>query len=757
MLSKILNWLPWRWLLSNQAKKSGVLDPFKLISTLEGFSQPSEIKVPFELLRAGMVFHARGLVNSRVIQQNLDWIWPFWIQRQFNPLDRSFIPRAFSLTHVNLTNRNWSAIGLPGFREYPIVDPRGLLTPFYDGWSVDVWIKNSSGTYLFPSKINNAEQKQIYKDGLKIETITIKDEMRLEIISSVELEENKPVCIVKVQVSAEKNGEIFVSIRPFNPEGISFINTISYEKEHKEIFVNDTGSLKFNRSPKKVLFSNYNSGDVFDKLSRNEDKTEVECAVGLASAAVSFDIRNPVDSVEFRIPLKEIHTEKNGNISNLSDWKTALRDTTKFNYSKNKFSELFDASLRTILLLSPDKDTYPGPYTYKRFWFRDSIFIIQALLCTGLKKRAEKIINGFAERQRNDGFFLSQEGEWDSNGQVLWIIDNFLKFTDQKASKEHSEMVEKGAEWIINKRMKDQEIPLRGLMPAGFSAEHLGNNDYYYWDDFWSCAGLFAAGKLMNSIGKKKLSEKYFKSGRDLFSCIGASLEHYFKNNDGFAMPASPLRRRDSGAIGSIVAGYPLRLFGSKDFRLTETVEFLMKKCFVNGGLFQDMIHSGINPYLTLHVAQILLRSGDQRYLDLVKVVAELASDTGQWPEAVHPVTGGGCMGDGAHAWASAEWIMMMRNMMLYEEPETHSLIVGRGVISSMFPEDGDEISINNAPTLYGTASVKAKREGRKIKITVNSDFKESSTRIIFSPCCKNLKSMVIENSSVTVNMEEIE
>lgn len=57
--------------------------------------------------------HARGLLNSQAIQYNLDWIWPFWVNRQFDPRDESFVPRAFSLTHINLTHRNWTSVGLP--------------------------------------------------------------------------------------------------------------------------------------------------------------------------------------------------------------------------------------------------------------------------------------------------------------------------------------------------------------------------------------------------------------------------------------------------------------------------------------------------------------------------------------------------------------------------------------------------------------------------------------------------------------------
>ncbi len=93
-----------------------------------------------ELLRAGVVFHARGLMNTGAIQHNLDWVWPYWVDRQFDPGDPSFIPRAFSITHVNLTHRNWTAVGLPDCDLLPIVDPRGLVTPAWDGWSLDGWI-----------------------------------------------------------------------------------------------------------------------------------------------------------------------------------------------------------------------------------------------------------------------------------------------------------------------------------------------------------------------------------------------------------------------------------------------------------------------------------------------------------------------------------------------------------------------------------------------------------------------------------------
>lgn len=122
--------------------------------------------------------------------------------------------------------------------------------------------------------------------------------------------------------------------------------------------------------------------------------------------------------------------------------------------------------------------------------------------------------------------------------------------------------------------------------------------------------------------------------------------------------------------MGSLVADYPLQILPPGNRAVARTVDFLMTRCFHEGGFFQDMIHSGVNAYLTLSIAQTLLRNDDPRYANLLETVADLASPTGQWPEAIHPRTRGGCMGDGQHGWAAAEWVQLVRNLFVREEGE---------------------------------------------------------------------------------------
>ncbi len=146
-----------------------------------------------------------------------------------------------------------------------------------------------------------------------------------------------------------------------------------------------------------------------------------------------------------------------------------------------------------------------------------------------------------------------------------------------------------------------------------------------------------------------------------------------------------------------------------------------MTHCFQSGGFFQDMIHSGINAYLTLDIAQTLLRAGDDRYRDLIRAVADLATPTGTWPEAIHPRTGGGCMGDGHHGWAAAEWVMMIRSLFVREEGD--GLVIGSGLFPEWL-ETGEPLRFGPTPTPHGPVAVTATPKDEEIEVVVDGQWR---------------------------------
>jgi len=704
------HWIPWKFLIQRAARSYGVIDPVGLLARLRRFSQPSEIQEPFELLRAGIVFHARGMINTRAIQHNLDWVWPYWVEKQFDPGDVAFMPRGFAISHVNLTHRNWTAVGQANLPLYPIVDSHGLVTPLLDGWSLDFWIVSANGRKLLPSKLETIDQRLELDPQPTVQTVGYQDGMHLAIDVAVENRQRIPQLIARVKGRSKTGGQLVVALRPYNPEGIQFVETVVYEPESLGWRVNDEASVRFSDQPAQVLVSDYAQGDVIHKIGTEGTVHRGNCEVGMASAAALFDLtRDAQRRLEVSVPLMEELQRENIQWSPLEDsWQSALAGAARLQVPDSKLQFLYDASLRTLILLSAG-DVFPGPYTYRRFWFRDACLMLNAMLSAGLDRRCRRLLNTFFPRQNKSGYFLSQEGEWDSNGQVLWIVDRFQQLTGEDLPPSWIKAVIKGADWIRKKRnSSDLKTLHTGLLPAGFSAEHLGPNDYYYWDDFLGLAGLTAAAGLAGRFDSADTHDRLQLEAVSFRNAIFNSIADIPENRKQGAIPASPYRRMDAGAVGSLVADYPLQLTAPGDQQIFNTIEFLLANSFHSGGFFQDMIHSGINPYLTLCIAQTLLRNNDLRYRGLMETVAELASPTGQWPEAIHPHTGGGCMGDGQHGWAAAEWIMMIRNLFFREEGR--QLIVGAGIFPEWLAGETD-VCFGPALTPFGSVAIRIFRQ----------------------------------------------
>ena len=719
-------------MVRNAARRRGFLDPVKILSQTQNFVQPSEVAAPTELLRLGVVLHARGLMNSLAIQHNLDWVWPYWVECQYNPRNIAFVPRAFSLTQINLTHRNWTAIGIPGSDKFPIVDPRGLVTPHYDGWSIDVWIIPKEGQALIPSRLPSVEQTLNINGNLYVTTQPCLNQMELRTKAQVIGSSESPVCRIEINGFSHTDAWLVVSLRPYNPEGVSFIHDIALLDHHRGWQVNKKYDVYFDIPADQCEFSYYRHGDVYSRLPSQEDKERVWCKVGMATAAAMYKLNAGEErEIAVEIPLTDSFFEKEPHehypkIAQTA-WDKSLEGKCSLQIPDQHFQFLYEAAIRTLILHSP-KEVYPGPFLYRHFWFRDAAFILNALLCAGFKERVADVLDCFRQKQDRKGYFLSQEGEWDSNGEALWIIHQYCTLTGNLPPVEWQKSIDKGGRWIHEKRLSaNLNLHHAGLLPAGFSAEHFGPNDFYYWDDFWGVAGLQSAASLCRAYGDNDKAEHFEQEAQRLSKCIDRSLEHAARRLKRPAVPSSPYRRLDTAVIGPLVASYPLRLWKENDPRILDTVDFLMKNYLINNGFFHDIGHSGINPYLTLHLAQVLLRAEDPRYFDLMTSIAKLASPTGQWPEAVHLRTGGGCMGDGQHAWAAAEWIMMIRNCFVREEGNRLILCSG---IPQAWLEKKETLSFGPAPTEFGDIQITITFEAGKPKVEWKGQWRKEEPQI---------------------------
>jgi GH15 family glucan-1,4-alpha-glucosidase len=371
-----------------------------------------------------------------------------------------------------------------------------------------------------------------------------------------------------------------------------------------------------------------------------------------------------------------------------------------------RVAQAVDANRAYLLLLHDGNEITPGPMTYHRFWFRDASYLVAALDRFGFHDEAAEVLASYPARQHADGFYFSQRQEWDANGCALWCLAHHWQLTrDRDLIAPMAGSIARGAQWIERKRhtkRRRRDENLRGLLPAGISAEHLGPYDYFYWDDFWAVAGLRAAATLLTAVDEGAASADAGRFAAAMWDDLRRSLALTAELLGTEAIPAGPRRLLDAGAIGSLVACSPLALLAADDPAIVATAE-LIRSRFVDGvPFFQSISHTGHGTYLTMQLATVELEAGDRRALERFQWLLDAATSTWSWPEAIHPRVGGGCMGDGHHGWAAADFLSFVRSMLVRE------ISGGRGLaLCSMLPETwhGHGLEVHDAPTAFGRLS----------------------------------------------------
>ncbi|MDP8987404.1 MAG: hypothetical protein M3N11_03550, partial [Actinomycetota bacterium] len=110
-------------------------DIVRHLSTFQRLGETLEVQLPGELLPVGARTVFRAVRTRAAAQLGVDWVWPHWLERQLDPCSPAFTPRGHLPLLANVTHRNWTMVGNLGSPREAIVDPRGLVTPWFDGWS----------------------------------------------------------------------------------------------------------------------------------------------------------------------------------------------------------------------------------------------------------------------------------------------------------------------------------------------------------------------------------------------------------------------------------------------------------------------------------------------------------------------------------------------------------------------------------------------------------------------------------------------
>jgi len=421
-------------------------------------------------------------------------------------------------------------------------------------------------------------------------------------------------------------------------------------------------------------------------------------------------------------------------------WNSFLGAGAQFATGVPRLDNLYKASLINLFLLrtkysnqgSEGQDIYvvkPGATVYDSFWYRDGSYIIVAMDVAGYPDEAQKSLRLFTDSglkgvlqkwgQKSSGLWESPDEEWDSQGQALWALGRHYELTADRAWLESVyDNIRRGALWI--KKSADQtkvflangEKPVSwGLLPKGVS-EDTGSTSatYVYEQDFWGSLGVREAMMAAESLDRAKDFQWMSEASNEFQTNLLASVKRAYRQVGlGQFVPGDPFDP-DLDMNGDTAACYPTHFLDARDPMVTGSLERIARHS--REGLytwFKTVNNGDMWTYMTADWAMCyMLRDDLPMFNKLFRAYVDHASPTNGWVECIYVDSRLGT-GDMPHGWAAAEYVLLHRNSLVYENGNNLELCWG---VDPGWLGDGAHIAVTHAPTKFGKVDFDLSRSG---------------------------------------------
>ncbi len=646
-------------------------------------------------------------------------LWPFWVQGY---------------------GRAWTVIGLEDAAAEGMVSWDGALGSKEWPFSISLWFISKDGTVYAPEKFAPPELKWSLLDGhLPVPRLTFGDSgttIRQQFAVHPDLNHHYPEGIARVEYSVHSAGKsiaeglLCLAVRPYLVQGrTGEIEMVRWNEDINALEINDHfliwtdqgKPLRLIQLPVATLAVEESPGDVSLFLNDPSAPDRGADSVLRMNAAVAiwqvedglqdkpFTVTIPLDQQPQNITpqpaeLKEL----------LSSWKEKLYSVS-LNIPDRRVKDAYYASLAYILINADRGMPHPGPWAYDLFWYRDTAYMLSALLRNRQFDFARETVKHLLAAQRSSGEFppifdlnYRQVGyrEWDSQGQALFTLAEFVRFTGETGQiRSHWQGIERGAAFIDSLA----QLTADGILPPSWSAEDLGPQEWHhYWDDFWAIRGLQDIAWLAGQIGNQVAAEKFAGSAKRLQGNVNQSIQHLIRENNIHWIPNGPEDLHGSSmARGTTPGLWPGGGLETGDPLVRNSFDYYWQKwvqpyhgAYLHQGKFWPYAFELGTCYIMLDQPQrahhIL-----QWHLDHQTFPGVFA-----WGEQLDTTDYTFYAGDIPHGWVAADYIHMVQHLLYYSRGD--SAVIGAG-ISWEWLKTSPAVGINNLPTYFGELSFEVK------------------------------------------------
>ena len=352
-----------------------------------------------------------------------------------------------------------------------------------------------------------------------------------------------------------------------------------------------------------------------------------------------------------------------------------------------------DSSIRNIYQAREIKQGLPafqvGPTCYRGLWVVDGSFLMEAVAMLGRTDEARNGIRYLLSFQRADGAIMLIDGHLKETGIALWAVTRHARLTnDKKWLSEVWPRVEKGFAYIRSLRQKasaDPKALIYGLLPEGFSDGGLGGINPEYTNVYWTLAGMKAAVDAARWLGRSDEAQAWQREYDDFYATFRRAAQRDART-DSHGNRYVPINMRKEAKISPqkaqwafLHAVFPGKVFASDDPLVLGNMAML--RAAEAEGLVRDTgwVSNGVWNYFASFYAHGWLWTGHgPKAARTLYDFANHASPLLCWREEQMPRGEGDAIcGDMPHNWASAEFIRLVRDLLVLERGDELHLFEG--------------------------------------------------------------------------------
>ncbi|NQU41163.1 MAG: hypothetical protein HQ523_14520 [Lentisphaerae bacterium] len=401
----------------------------------------------------------------------------------------------------------------------------------------------------------------------------------------------------------------------------------------------------------------------------------------------------------------------------------------------------------------------PGCWCYDKSWIRDGGVAAVALMRFGFFDEARAFLDAYTTNQFETGEipcvidnkaanpFWEGISEYDSQGEYVYAILQYYRFTHDRAFLEGklTNVVQslQFAEQLRDKRTGPdyQNDPDKKLL-YGLISKSYANHNYY--DNLWTLKAWKDGRAMACILGRNELAEWMDGQYSALKHSVKTSMMGVIERHGIDYIPEYPEGTHFwAASIGAGVARC-----GEKDAmppaalqRTFDKYHAQLREWLMPGAVYR------FTPEEMPIVETFLYMDRKDQAVELLRFMLAHRKPVGwnQWPEVVNSDERAPTIfGDMPHTWVSAQYVLALMSLLLYEDGD--ALVLGHG-IPAEWVRAADGVSIADVPTHFGRVSYRMAAIDDDVRVTLSGTAVPPKGFIVKSPLPAPIRHVLVNGT----------